>query len=177
MRAMHPLDGPRLRIKGRAFKNATTKNQPLSELPKRHIAMFERMQPYKRGNGFRSNPLFLLHHLNIADKHRTIQIMGTGAIGGWTIMPAQPLPAGFQIRTGNMPRRRRPLIDGAKLGEAQIIQPVSGPKVNVQPSMVLHVNFAEGCGAVKNRPVVRTLRSIAAEVSKIVDSFASEFTD
>ena len=38
------------------------------------------------------------------------------------------------------------------------------------------VRFGDSCEAVERLPVIRTLRRMADEVSRIVESFAEEFT-
>ena len=53
----------------------------IASLRPSHQACIERLQPYKRGQGGRTNPSWMLSEINNADKHRLIQVVGgkTGA--------------------------------------------------------------------------------------------------
>ena len=46
----------------------------LKSIHRRYWARIEAFQPYKGGHGYSHSPLFLLHELNNADKHRLISI-------------------------------------------------------------------------------------------------------
>lgn len=130
-----------------------------------HQAYIERLQPYKRGRGGQSNPLWLLSQINNADKHRLIQVVAAK----WG---AGPSVAG--TGTGDtfdypfMGLRRRILNHGAKFGEA-------APGVHVSSDVYPLLVFWNGCDAVKGKPVVFLLSRIAEHVSQIVESFAPEF--
>jgi ribosomal protein S6E (S10) len=158
-------------LRRRSFRNAAKKGF-LEELSTRHIAMLERFQPYKGGD--KHSSLWLLHQLNIADKHHAIQVIGaTAQEFGFSIPGGQDL-SGFRMLTGVM-GKNRPLIDGAKLGEAQILQPLSGNKVDVYPQLSVQIQFSEGCAAVEELPALSTLSRMAYAVQDVLDSFEAEF--
>ena len=46
-----------------------------------HQRRIERLQPFKRENLGRKSPLYLLHELNNADKHRLLQVVGADPVG------------------------------------------------------------------------------------------------
>mgnify|MGYP001597368030 CR=1 FL=1 len=126
-----------------------------------HQARIERLQPYKSGRGGLQCPLSWLKEVNNADKHRLIQVVGAkmGAgpfVGGWGDLGAFPF-SGSQI-----------LKDGAKYGEAP-------RNVHVSQKLFPLVAFWQGCPEVKGKGVTNTLRLIAEDVSKIVESFAPDF--
>ena len=51
-------------------------------------AAVERLQPYKRGNEFRSDPLWLLHELDRISKHRLLHVGIAASAGtGWKLEP------------------------------------------------------------------------------------------
>lgn len=132
-------------------------------LPK-HQALIERLQPYKRGRGDRNCPLWWLHEVNNADKHRLIQVVAakTGAgpfVGGLGDDFKYP----FSIRPGMI------LKDGAIFGEAP-------HGVHVNPKLIPLIAFWEGCPQVKGKAVANTLRIITEDVSKILEGFAPEFS-
>ncbi len=144
----------------------------ISELRDEHQAMIKRLQPYKRiGRGHerrwgfglaRSHPLWLLHEINIADKHRVSQVAGIkpGAFswGGWGNEVEEPL----------FTRRIKVLKDSAKFGEFSA-------NVVVQPDIIPLIAFFEGCDAVKGATVHLALRLMLEQVSEIVESFGPEF--
>src|SRR3990170_302115 len=53
----------------------------ISLLRREHRADIERLQPYKRWNGQGQDPLWLLHEINNADKHRLIVVAGGYSMG------------------------------------------------------------------------------------------------
>ena len=152
----------------------------LKDIHSRYWTRIEAFQPYKRGNRSRQNPLFLLHELNNADKHRLIQILSasvgshqiTGLFGG-----------GSKIKIGV------PIRPNAKIGWINPLAfPVptlafegGRPRIRMQEEMQVKfdvsssIRFGDGCNAVKSLPIFRTLVNINNEVSRIIESFASDF--
>jgi len=134
-----------------------------------HQAMIKRLQPYRAGNGGKRSPLYLLHELNNADKHRLLQsvggkAMGYGAGGGWG---DEPMPD-YWVST------RKVLEDGANVGSVSKVY-VDKRQVRMEQEIFPSIAFWEGCEAVTGNGVCFTLSSIANEVSKIVESFGLEF--
>lgn len=169
------------RKKTRSFWGKQEKGPPcLESIHRRYWARIEAFQPYKGGHGYLRSPLFLLHELNNADKHRLIQILSasvgsyqiTGLFGadskikpGVTIRPnakigwINPLP--FPVPTLDF-EDGRPRI---KMQE----------EVQVKFDVSSSIRFGDGCDAAKNLPIFRTLDNISSEVSRIIESFASDF--
>ncbi len=81
----------------------------LKSLSRRHIDMIERFQPYKRGNGGRRDPLWLLSEMNNWDKHRVVQI-------GTSVVKMDEI-SGHNGEIGQVKLFRKALHDGAKLAE------------------------------------------------------------
>jgi hypothetical protein len=141
-------------------------------LPK-HQALIERLQPYHRKNSthfkprnripYRYNsPLWWLHEINNADKHRLIQVVGTKIAAGpgffWTGDDRPHIGSALP----------RILKDGAKIGTAP-------RNVHVDSYIIPTIAFADGCEVVRMRSVCIVLEKILTCVSEIVESFASEF--
>ncbi len=148
----------------------------------------EAFQPYKRKNGGRLSPLFLLEELNNTDKHRLITVV-TVVAGG--IQLTGYWGGGGKLRVGV------PLHPNAKVGEVAPL-PAEGVRVldvvndrlqiedgkiltrlehdvHVDTTITPSIRFGASCGAVKSLPVVSTLQGMANEVSGIIESFAREF--
>lgn len=161
------------------------KNKPrgcLQSLPSHLWTRFEPFQPYKKGNGGRQGPLVLLNELNNTDKHRLVTVvfavpeghefsglaghvhfkrgvtLHTNAKIGWVtdIPPNQPGRGGVYLLD----------LDTMKLVE---------PKMQVNVTVTPDIRFRDSCEAVKGFPVIRTLQSMANEVSRIIESFSDEF--
>ncbi|MCH8026394.1 MAG: hypothetical protein IH866_06320 [Chloroflexi bacterium] len=140
--------------------------QPLCD---EHQTMIERLQPYRRGNLGKRGPLYLLHELNNADKHRLLQVVGgkpTGyMVGG--VWGNAPYPD-YRISL------RAVFEDGAKVGRVAASD-VHGQKVQMEQSIVPYIAFWQGCREVRGFGVGPTLSGIAEHVSGIVEGFAPEF--
>jgi hypothetical protein len=71
------LYGPRSKI--RAKPNQRWRKNTLSYLKPEHRAAIQWLQPYHRRKGGKLCPLWLLHDINNADKHRQIQVVAAAA--------------------------------------------------------------------------------------------------
>ena len=133
-----------------------------------HQAAIEALQPYKGGRGFKRHPLWQLHELNNADKHRLLQVVG--AFNGVMMMsaartaevwPTEVHKAGVEYVFG-------PLKDGA------IVAYIPGnmdAEVELQPG----ISFAAGCPTVRGLGAYETLLRMTEHVEKIVEGFRPEF--
>lgn len=137
----------------------------IRDLRPEHQALIEQLQPYKRDGGGRRNPLYLLHEINNADKHRLIQVVGVKS-GAYTWSGSGDTANGLLDLLDNSPFAV--LKDGARIFEAPRDVPVDAKLVPV-------IAFWNGCAAVQHRGVCQTLAQIAEHVSEIVESFGSEF--
>ena len=162
---IHPFEGRR-RGDGR---------HSIRSLCRKHQALIERLQPYKRSNSSpfisldrtkyrgRNSPLFWLKEINNADKLRLIQVV-VAKTGGFNV-------TGWGNSVEQVIHRTNPFItlkEGAKVCEIP-------PDVQVNINLTPYMAFAHGCEAVRKRLVIITLNIIAEHVSEIVESFASEF--
>ena len=141
-----------------------------------HIAQIERLQPYHGRNGKRFSSLWLLHELNIADKHRQIQVLVT-QLRGVTLRLGQQTEMtinlrGFSVKVDGIEvKTGMPLINGAKVGH-----PIDAePNVDVNLGIHPQIRFTQGCDAVKGFPVISTLHRLTDTVSDIIESFTLEF--
>lgn len=153
----------------------------IRSIENRFLETIESVQPYKRGNGGRRNPLFLLSELNNTDKHRVITVVAT-TIGG---MEITGLSGGSTIKHGvslrqnakvghilPLPQGGVPVLAGFTNGQLQIqIQHEVQVDINLTPGVL----FGDGCKAVKRLPVIRCLDQMTTEVARVIDWFAAEF--
>jgi hypothetical protein len=147
-------------VRGEKLQRGTGRYM-IQQLCPDHQAVIERLQPYHRIRGGKESLPWLLHELNNADKHRTLQVIaGTG--GGYL----------YQVVGNSNSIVRSPariFKDGTKLCEG-------GPDVTVGPGLAPLVLFWEGCEALKGYPVVLTLRQIAEQVREIAAAFMPAFS-
>src|SRR6266542_510008 len=129
-----------------------------------HKACIERLQPYQRGRGGKSNALYRLNEISNADKHRLLQIAGA-KVG---ISPIATVWGADDDLSFAAWRFNTILKDGTKLGEV-------APKVRVHPDFMPLIVFGEGCRPVKGLPIHLTLDRILEEASEIIESFRPEF--
>jgi len=126
------------------------------------------------------SPLFLLHKLNNADKHRLIAILYasvsshqvTGFFGADSkIKIGVPIRPNAKIGWINPLPFAVPTLDIEK-GRPRIRMQ---EEVQVKFDVSSSIRFGGGCDAAKNLPIFRTLDNISSEVSRIIESFAKDF--
>jgi hypothetical protein len=127
-----------------------------------YVTRIEGLQPYKRGNGYRLSPLWLLRELNNADKHRLIPV-----VGGWLMgIALHPIEGGVvKLKSGMW------LEPDAERAEAEHAE----REMNMYAEHFREIAFGDGCDAVKRLPVIGTLGRIADSVHEIIESFSDEF--
>jgi len=166
------LYGPRSTVRPTRRRPAWNDKGRVSGLfCQRHLTMLKNLQPYLRKNGNRLSPLWLLHELNNADKHRAIQVARKTA-GGMSLIITGDM-RGFDITDPKSTYRRVPLKHGAKVGEATITGSPDGVQMrfHLEPKVV----FWGGCEAVKGLPVVTALSDMLKQVHDVIMEFAPEF--
>jgi len=141
--------------------------KPLSD---EHQTAIELLQPYRCGGKSDRDPLYLLHKLNNADKHRLLQVVGAkpAGYGAGATWGNEPLPE-YWIRS------RTVFEDGADVGRAAAAD-VHRRKVQMEQRIPPLITFWQGCHAVEGLGVAATLSAIAHDVSQIVESFGPEFS-
>jgi len=139
--------------------------------PLRHVHQqaIERLQPFKKGNLGKKSPLYLLHELNNADKHRLLQVVGAEPVGYLIggVWGDEPAPD-YWMSLGVV------FEDGAKVGRVAAAD-VDKRKVQIEQRITPIIAFWRGCEAVQGRRVTPMLSEIAGHVSRIVGSFAPDF--
>jgi hypothetical protein len=154
----------------------------LQSIPSHLWTGFEPFQPYKRGNRGRHSPLVLLNELNNTDKHRLI-----------TVLIPSVTSVTFSGLVGHCHfNRRMTLRTNAKIGWVTDVppnQPGQGgvyrldlatmklvePKMEVNVTVAPGIRFGHSCKAVERLPLILTLRRMADEVSRVIESFSDKF--
>lgn len=145
--------------------------------PEKAICLIKRLKPYNGGN----EPLFWLHRLDIADKHRVLITVGSaheniiidfGAIhrhlfAGTNFgldlsgMPSMPVAL-------NPADRQWPLKDGAEIFRVTAATRSSHQDENMQ--FTFGIAFGEG-EVVQGEPLIPTLHQLIDFVEKVIDIF------
>ena len=145
-------------------------NTNLDFLKRRFRTKIHWLQPYKRRNGGRHSPLWLLHEINNAYRQRGIQLVAVRSSG--IAVDFRPSMSGRTVFHGGGIKTGMRLIDGTKVGHSDV---VSEEDVQMQQFVQPQIAFWDGCDAVKRLPVVRTLSRISDQVASILNLFYSEF--
>lgn len=148
-----------------------TKGKSQSIRPK-HRAMMERTQPYHRQKRRQRDPLWMLHEMNNADKHRDIHFTTVANLGN----VLQFLGGGpFMMGRGLTLRAGIPFEDGAEFMRIESVVAASPVKMN--PNFSVGVCFNGDCpSSFAKLPVIKTLYGIKTRVEEIVEMFTPEFT-
>ena len=112
------------------------------------IAIIDEAQPYKWGENYASHPLYMLHWLNIRDKHRHIVIRGID-ISNVVVYGDDPIP----------PFTWTAEVIKSDEDGAQVRFVPNDPEVDVQIPATLQVMLFEETGGA-NTPLLQTLTQI-----------------
>lgn len=136
--------------------------QPLTDAQRKAVQDF---QPFSPGRNDVKDPLWLLHELNNADKHRLIQTVVVKAGG-----------AGYAILDFDKSFEPAHLDLGAAIEEGAVVG-WADPRVFRRGELnrfgpMYAIAFGPGCEVVRGRAVAATLRAMADGVSEVIDAFA-----
>ena len=144
----------------------------LQSIRPKHRAMMERTQPYYGRKRRTQHPLWILHEMNNADKHRDIHFTNVANLGNvLQVVGGAPciIARGLTIRAG------MPFEDGAEFMRLGAM--AAGSPVKMNPNYSVDVCFDGRCPAsFANLPVIKTVRAIEKQVRDIVELFTLEFT-
>lgn len=128
------------------------------------LAQVNWLQPYRRGGDL--DPLWLVHSLDIIDKHRRLNVVHPAVLrmvntitGGATL--------DFHPTYG-------PFEDGAVVARYKITPDVAG--VNMKTEFAFDVTFGEGKPPISGRPVMGTLHDLLVYVGGVVARFDRFFS-
>jgi hypothetical protein len=132
-------------------------------------AIVDGLQPYHRGDGFAADPLYRLHHLNLEDKHRTLNLVRAAAVvrGMPGIVPTGPI-AYVDYYSIQTPGTVHALEDGAELLRLE----VSPHNINVQVHLHVSVFIAfDQAGPGQGEAVIPLLTQLADFTERVIELF------
>lgn len=145
----------------------------LQSILSKHRAMMEKTQPYHRRKHREQDPLWILHEMNNADKHKDIHFTNVAQLGNaLQFLGGAPsiIAQGLTFRTGV------PFEDGAEFLRIKSI--ISASSVKINPRYSINICFDGNCPtSFANLPVIRTISRIEARVKEILDMFVMEFAN
>jgi len=134
----------------------------LSDIPERFHSRIRAVQPFACGGNAQRHPLWLLHRLNIYDKHQAVPVVV--ARGSVTLFESVATPEfiGFRGRT-----KRVVMEDGKELFRLR-----STAKQGFDLTNALELRFAEDAKELGDLPVWTTMLAIHKEVHAVLESFS-----
>lgn len=132
-------------------------------------AVMQEAQPYKRGAKGGSHPLWRLHQLNRASKHRKLQIVGATAksagifLNSIYIIRAKEFSFGL-VNAGEIAKSGTPIARFVLDGEAEM---------DVHPQLAVDICFGQGSAIAKRENVLATLNQIYRQAKEVIDRLES----
>ncbi len=130
----------------------------------------KRLQPFTSAEPDR-DPLWVLHELNNADKHRELSVVGSAihsqaltVTGNMQVRVRPAIPVSLGI-----PEPILPMRDGMELVRLAIVDRVAGGAVLAEGSFSFGISF-EHPAIVRGEPAVSLMRSLTDSVGGIVDN-------
>ena len=155
------------------YKAAGTKKQKGASIAV--VDAIERLQPYKRGNKFREDPLWHIHEFDVRDKHRFINVVGCALRRQSFSLGLAPRQGEGSVKSLNFtmggPQVISPLKDGTELSRTTIEEATN---VQMDREFTFDVAFEQG-GAGQGEPIIPTLTQFADYVAGVLDAFESHF--
>jgi hypothetical protein len=152
----------------------------LAGINPRAAARIEGIQPYNASN-YEDDPLWLVHELNIIDKHRRIHVTAAMAKTA-TLRRADGIASAIAGGSGIVPvgsdPASPPLVDGAVLQRARLAEyrEDTGPDRDVYAKLDIRADAAFDLAFGKETPLVAlkfvtpTLRSVAQNIEDVISS-------
>jgi hypothetical protein len=140
---------------------------------KEAVEVLRSVKPYKGGN----DALWRLHHLDIADKHHVLYVVGSAFN---SVSPGGDASASF-------PEEVRALMEGVmsqvflrpadrmfplKIGDVLFVDAGGRPPAKNQPKFVFDIAFGQG-EIVEGEPIVPTLHQLVGATAQTVELFAT----
>lgn len=134
------------------------------------MSLVKRLQPYHRGDDYASHPLWIIHELDILQKHNDLVLIG-GAVRTqkFQIGPDTGSQKGGTVHikmTLSSPDRVCPLIDEAPFFRFAF----DTPDVNVEAQYAFYVAFDKS-GVGKGEPVIPTLKQLIDFSERAIETF------
>jgi len=118
----------------------------------------DRLQPYHRGDAAESHPLWMLHELDIIDKHRALHVTTTVLVGSSLSIPDVP---SWEIKdVALVPLTEVDPVEGAVIGHLKMIPTMLEMPLEVYPTVLFDIQFGNGSGTARGKRLRPTLKII-----------------
>jgi len=124
-------------------------------------AIVEGLQPYNRGNGFTTDPLWILHELDRVNKHRLLHV-GTVWTGAVVIDPSKSV--NVQTGVGIMEILGGPVTTDTPIAKMAILPLNPNAEMHMDIQAALEIAFAQGPPVAEEKRSTKTLRDIYMHV-------------
>lgn len=142
-------------------KDRTSK---LPDVPGRALAEAQRLQPYKRGLDARFHPLWLIHAIDIIDKHRRLNLVSP-LVRHVELVPQDCVVIDHEIMAG-------PFVDGTPVSRHKTR--ATGPNPRVQAVFAFDITFGDG-EPLQGEPVIERLLDLRMLAGATVSRFDKFF--
>ena len=135
------------------------------------MSLAERLQPYHRGNDYAKHPLWIIHELDILQKHNDLVLIGAAArtqtfslgAGNSGVLYVERMTLGF-------PDGICPLVDGTPFFRFKF----GSPDVNMEAQYAFFVAFDQA-GAGQGEAVIPLLKQLIDFTQSAIESFRPLF--
>jgi hypothetical protein len=154
-------------------KYKTTGRGKVKGVSKNAMERIERLQPYHRGDDYKTHPLYIAHALNIRDKHRLLNLVSYVLAGGRIGFAKPGEMFSFHVETFTLSAGvGTTLKDGAELYRFR--PGGQTPDMQMNHEFVFDVTFEQG-GPGEGESVIPTLQQLIQFVEYVIGLFESEF--
>jgi len=140
------------------------RSEKLPDVPARALAEVQRLQPYKRGANARFHPLWIIHALDIVDKHRRLNLIGPLVRDvSWVTRDCQ---------VADDERFAGPFEDGTPI--VRFLPKPTGPNMHVTAVFSFDITFGRG-ELLEGEPVLDRLNALRMAAGAAVSRFDKYF--
>ena len=133
-------------------------------------AHIESLQPYHRGPAYATSPLWIVHDLDITDKHRLlVMVVASVSVERLSVIEGKP----EHVTIDKWPSTTRATVPGAEV-ISLTIQP-SGFGVKVKGEFRAQIAF-DKFGIAQDQPVIPSLKQLSGSIADTIELFACEFS-
>jgi len=134
--------------------------------------IIESIQPYNNPKGFEWHPLWVLHSMDITDKHKLLMVViATASLSG-QMLSIDPGQSNVNILGFSEPKwPSRPTEDGTEIFRIRLGEPA--PQMNVDVKPAIQVAFEE-YGPLREQPVLHCIKQLRDVTVGMILKFTGE---
>src|SRR5581483_3450848 len=142
----------------------TDRKKKLPDVPGGALVEVQRLQPYKRGAEARFHPLWLIHNIDISDKHRRLNLVSP-LVRNVELVTEDCKVVDHEIFAG-------PFVDGTPISRQRT--EATGPNPRVRAEFAFDITFGEG-EPLEGEPVIERLHDLRLRAGRAVSLFEKFF--